>query len=154
MDDDECAAVGGIISRGNGSIPRNPAQVPLCPPEIPHDLTRDRTQATVVGSQQLPELCHGIKRPYKWSRDRSVGIATGYRHGCPASIPGSGALFSTWSRPTLGPTQPHILSVPVAFFPGIKRQGCESDHSPSSSAEVKKGRAIPPLCHMSSWYSA
>jgi hypothetical protein len=27
----------------------------------------------------------------------------------------------------------------------IKRQGCEADHSPPSSAEVKNGGAIPPL---------
>jgi hypothetical protein len=34
---------------------------------------------------------------------------------------------------------------------GVKRPGCEADHSPPSSAEVKNGGAIPPLPHMSSW---
>jgi hypothetical protein len=39
-DDDECGAVTGMrIVRGNPSIQRNPAIVPLCPPQIPHDLT-------------------------------------------------------------------------------------------------------------------
>jgi hypothetical protein len=42
----------------------------------------------------------------------------------------------------------------VAFSLGIKRQGREADHSPSTTAEVKKGGATPPLPHMSSWQSA
>jgi hypothetical protein len=29
-----------------------------------------------------------------------------------------------------------------------------ADHSPPSSAEVKKGGTIPPFPHMSSWHSA
>jgi hypothetical protein len=33
----------------------------------------------------------------------------------------------------------------------VKCPGLEVDHSPSSSAEVKKGGAIPALHHMSSW---
>jgi hypothetical protein len=37
-------------------------------------------------------------------------------------------LFSTSSRPTLGPTQPPIQWVPGALSPGVKRQGRESDH--------------------------
>jgi hypothetical protein len=38
--DDECGAVGGmIIGRGSRSTRRKPSQVPLCPPQIPHDLT-------------------------------------------------------------------------------------------------------------------
>jgi hypothetical protein len=30
-----------------------PATVPLCPPQIPHNLIRDRTRAAAVGSQRL-----------------------------------------------------------------------------------------------------
>jgi hypothetical protein len=41
------------IGRGNRSTRRKPAPVPLCPPQIPHDLTWDRTQAAAVGSQRL-----------------------------------------------------------------------------------------------------
>jgi hypothetical protein len=57
-------------------------------------------------------------------------------------------LFSTASRPTLGP--PSLLSNGYlgAFSPGVKRQGDEADHSPPSSAEVKEGGAIPPLPHI------
>jgi hypothetical protein len=40
MDDDECGAVGGMSDRGNRSNRRKQAPVPLCPPQIPHYLTR------------------------------------------------------------------------------------------------------------------
>jgi hypothetical protein len=54
IDDDDYGAVGGMkIGRGNWSTRRKPAPVPLCPPQIPHDLTWDRIRATAVGSQQL-----------------------------------------------------------------------------------------------------
>jgi hypothetical protein len=49
----------------------------------------------------------------------------------------------TASRPALGPTQPLIQCV----------LGCETDHSPPCSAEVKSRGAIPPLSHASSWHS-
>jgi hypothetical protein len=35
----------------------------------------------------------------------------------------------------------------------VKRQKREADLSAASSAMVKKGGAMPPLPHMSSWYS-
>jgi hypothetical protein len=63
-------------------------------------------------------------------------------------------LLSTASRPTLGPTQPPVQWVPAARSPEIKRQGREADHSPATTAEVKKVRAIPPLPRMSSWHCA
>jgi hypothetical protein len=38
-DDDDCGAVGGMrIGRGNRCTRRIPAPVPVCPPQIPHDL--------------------------------------------------------------------------------------------------------------------
>jgi hypothetical protein len=50
MIDDECGAVDGMrIGRGNWSTQRKPASVPLCPPQIPHDLTWARTRAAAVG---------------------------------------------------------------------------------------------------------
>jgi hypothetical protein len=58
-------------------------------------------------------------------------------------------LYSTASRPALGPTQPPIYSVPKAFSPGLKLSGAEADHSPPSSAEAKN-EAIYPLHHTSS----
>jgi hypothetical protein len=46
-------------------------------------------------------------------------------------------LFTTVSRPTLGPTQTPIQRVPGALSLGVKRTAREADHSPPSSAEVK-----------------
>jgi hypothetical protein len=46
-------------------------------------------------------------------------------------------LFSTASRPTLRPTQPHIQWVTGALSQGVKRPGREADHFPPTSAEVK-----------------
>jgi hypothetical protein len=47
-------------------------------------------------------------------------------------------LFTTVYRTALGPTQPLIQWVPGAFSLGVKRLEREADHSPPSSAEVKK----------------
>jgi hypothetical protein len=54
IDDGDCGAIGGMkIGRGNRSTERKPAPVPLCPQQIPHDLTRAQTQDAAVGSQRL-----------------------------------------------------------------------------------------------------
>jgi hypothetical protein len=54
IDDEECGAFGGKrIGRGNGITRRKLAPVPLCPPQIPHDLTWARTRAAAVGIQWL-----------------------------------------------------------------------------------------------------
>jgi hypothetical protein len=54
MIDDDCGAIGGMrIGRGSRSTRRKPAPMPLCPPQIPHDLTRAGTRATAVGSRRL-----------------------------------------------------------------------------------------------------
>jgi hypothetical protein len=54
IDDDDYGAVGGMrIGRGNRSTRRKPAPVPLCPPQIPHDLIWDWTRAAAVESQRL-----------------------------------------------------------------------------------------------------
>jgi hypothetical protein len=53
-DADECGAVGGMrIGKGNRSTRRQPAPVPLCSPQIPHDLMWDRTRVAAVGSRRL-----------------------------------------------------------------------------------------------------
>jgi hypothetical protein len=46
--DDECAAVGEIICRGNRGIWRKRAPVLLCRPQIPRDLIQARTVAAAV----------------------------------------------------------------------------------------------------------
>jgi hypothetical protein len=59
------------------------------------------------------------------------------------------------STPALGSFQPPIHWVPGALFPGIKRPGREADHSPPTSAEVKKMwvyTSTPPYAFMASAY--
>jgi hypothetical protein len=56
-DDDEYKVVGGMrTGKGSRNTLRKPAPVPLCPPQIPHNLTWDRTGVVAVGSQRLPEI--------------------------------------------------------------------------------------------------
>jgi hypothetical protein len=67
-----------------------------------------------------------------------VGIATGYGlydRGIGVPSPGrvKNFLFSVSSRPALGSTQ-H----PIQWVPRVKRPRREADHSPPTSAEVKK----------------
>jgi hypothetical protein len=51
---DECGAVGGMrIGKGNRNTRKKPVPMPLCPPQIPHDLTWARTRAAAVGSRRL-----------------------------------------------------------------------------------------------------
>jgi hypothetical protein len=52
------------------------------------------------------------------------------------------------SRPPLGLTQSPIQWVPGALFLGVKRPGCEANHSPPCSSEVKnswRSTSTPPL---------
>jgi hypothetical protein len=77
------------------------------------------------------------------SQDSVVGIATGLWVGRPkgrSSSPGmvKNFLFSTSSIPALGPTKNPIQWVPGAFSLGVKRPGSKADHTPPTSAEVKK----------------
>jgi hypothetical protein len=50
-------------------------------------------------------------------------------------------LFTTASRPALGPTQPPVQWVTGALSLEIKRPERETDHSPPPSAEVKNARS-------------
>jgi hypothetical protein len=51
---DEYGAVGGMkIGWGNLSTRRIPATVPLCPPQMLHDMTWAGTLAAAVGSRRL-----------------------------------------------------------------------------------------------------
>jgi hypothetical protein len=53
-DDDDCGAIRGMrIGRGNRNTQRRPAPLSLCPPQIPHDLTRARTRAAAMGNRWL-----------------------------------------------------------------------------------------------------
>jgi hypothetical protein len=77
------------------------------------------------------------------SRDSVVVIATSYGlddRGVGVRVPlgSKNFLFSRLSRPALRSTQPPIQWVPGALSLGVKRPGLEVDHSPPTSAEVKK----------------
>jgi hypothetical protein len=64
---------GGMrIGRGNWYTLRKPAPVPLCPPQIPYDLTSDRNRAAAVGSRWLTACA--MVRPY--FRRSSCNIGT------------------------------------------------------------------------------
>jgi hypothetical protein len=51
IDVDDFGAVSGVHeARSTGSTPSKPAPLPLCPPQIPHDLTQTRTRSNSVGT--------------------------------------------------------------------------------------------------------
>jgi hypothetical protein len=77
------------------------------------------------------------------SRASVVGIATGYGLddcGVGVRVPVGSRIFSSPCRPDLlcGPPSLLVQWVPGALSPGVKRQGSEADHSPPTSAAVKK----------------
>jgi hypothetical protein len=74
--------------------------------------------------------------------DRGVGVPS------PGRV--KNFLFAL-SIPALRTTQPPIQWVPGPLSPGVKLPGREVDHSPPTSAEVKKIHALP---HTPSWRSA
>jgi hypothetical protein len=61
----ECEAVDGMHGRGNRLSRRKPAPVPLCPPQIPHDLTLVRTLASEVERRRL--TAWATARPLDWT---------------------------------------------------------------------------------------
>jgi hypothetical protein len=70
------------------------------------------------------------------SWDSVVGITIGYGlgdRGVGVRVPVGSRIFSTSSKPALGFTQRPMQWVPAALSPGR-----EADHSPLTSAEVKK----------------
>jgi hypothetical protein len=76
------------------------------------------------------------------SRDSSIGIALGYGaddRGSGVRFPAGAGTFSLHHR-VQNCSGAHPASYPMGtrvFFLGIKRPGCEADHSSPSSAEVK-----------------
>jgi hypothetical protein len=52
-DDDAYGTVGRMIGWGNQGTRRKPFPIPLCPPQIPHDLIWARNRAAAVGSRRL-----------------------------------------------------------------------------------------------------
>jgi hypothetical protein len=96
-------------------------------------------------------LCISLQcqKIYFNSGDSSVGIAATRSPKFDSQQGQEIFLSSTAARLDLGPTQPPIQWIPGTLSPGVKQQRREADHSSPSSAEVKKGGAIPPLPHVS-----
>jgi hypothetical protein len=76
------------------------------------------------------------------SWDSAVGVATGYGldgRGVGVRVPVGGRIYLLQVVQTGSGVHP--TSYPIntgALSPGVKRQGREADHSPPTSAEVKK----------------
>jgi hypothetical protein len=84
-------------------------------------------------------------------QDSSVSIATDYGLDGRNSIPGTAKFFSSPQRPNRLLSSPSLYPMGTGgSFPVGKAAGRETDHSPPSSTEVKKGGAMPPLLYMSS----
>jgi hypothetical protein len=87
-----------------------------------------------------------------WRSRYSEWLRVGQPRGLSSSIDRvKNFLFSTSSRLALGPAQPPIQWVPGALSPGVKRPGCDADHSPPTSAEAKKTwiyTSTPPCAFM------
>jgi hypothetical protein len=78
---------------------------------------------------------------YPFSIYVGAGIATAYGlddRGVEVRVMVGSRIFSTSSKPALGPTKPPIQCLPGALSPGVKQPGCEANHSHPTSAEVKK----------------
>jgi hypothetical protein len=78
--------------------------------------------------------------PYSYlirSRDNTIGIATWPGFDSPTDAGDYSLLHSLQ-------TQPPIQWVPESFYPWVKRQGHEAEHSPSSNAIIKNGGTITP----------
>jgi hypothetical protein len=91
------------------------------------------------------------------NRDSVVGLATGYgldEGGVGVSVLVGSRIVSMSSRPVLGCTHPPIKWVLGTLFQGMKRPGREADHSPPTSAEVKKCGSVYLLFHTPPWRSA
>jgi hypothetical protein len=62
---DECGAVGGMrIGRGSRSTRRKPVPVALCPPQIPHYLTRARTRSPRWEASDFGQTWYTYIQPY------------------------------------------------------------------------------------------
>jgi hypothetical protein len=99
-------------------------------------LERSRLQVWAPIPDILTEACRCFSLPSNsLLNDPTMGWTA---EGSDSSLGRFKKRLLTSPRPVLGPTQPLIQWVEGALSAGIKWPGCEADHSPPSSAEVKK----------------
>jgi hypothetical protein len=105
-----------------------------------HFIARRFPAADATLFSQRPAVVAGISRPAfplkfnsRYLRDSAVGIACGYWLLVGSRVFNSRRPDRLWGSP-----QHPIQWVPATLSPGVKRPGCEADHSPPSSPEVKK----------------
>jgi hypothetical protein len=88
----------------------------------------------------------------------SVDVVARYGLDLLGLIPGSARFSSSLQCPDQLQSPSSLLSKGIrGLFPGgkgVELQGCVANHSPPSSAKVKKCGAIPRCPHKSSWHSA
>jgi hypothetical protein len=83
------------------------------------------------------------------SQDSSVGIMTNWTARVPfLAVQDFSLLHIVKNHSGAHPTSYLVFTRALSLGEGVKWQGREADHLPPSSAEVKKGGAIPPLLHM------
>jgi hypothetical protein len=67
--------IGGMrIGRGNGSALRKTSPVPLCPPQILHDVTWDSNPSRLSGKQETDRLRYGTAERLGYNRPRPVSF--------------------------------------------------------------------------------
>jgi len=97
-------------------------------------------------------------RIQSWGRNRwFTGLTTGWTIGVREfdSRRELGIfLFSTASRPALGPTQPPFQWTPAALSPGVKQLEREAAHPPPFSAVIKIAWSYSSTHNASSWRGA
>jgi hypothetical protein len=120
---------------------------------------RDTQTSKHLDVPACPDICKILLPPSPQSRGSAVGIATGYgldgrRAGVRVLV--GARIFTSPCRPDWRWGPPSLLSNGYQrFFPRrVKRPGREADHSPPTSAEVKKMCIYTSTPLTSSWRSA
>jgi hypothetical protein len=115
--------------------------VPRCISSMAYLALHEKTDRQVA-AQAYRWLFTNTTTEFSRSSDSVVGVATGYGlddREVGVRAPVGARIFSfpchpdrLWDRPNL------LYNGYRGFFPGLKRQGLEADHSSPTSAEIKK----------------
>jgi hypothetical protein len=94
---------------------------------------------TNVSHLQTSVLCVSFSSSYTLP----VSVSVSYETNVSPSY-----IHSTCQQLALGPTQPPVQWLPEALSLGVKRLGCDADHSPPPNAKVKNSwsyTSTPPI---------